>query len=104
MQSAKKNITRLVKEYIRDNPEEWENFKDHMQMVRALAKDEEFGTLDGTRYTRALYEMPETLQLMFIKELTEDEMLWLKTGGLNGKEGGRWFAKNFSDFCIPDKV
>jgi hypothetical protein len=38
-------------------------------------------------------------------ELAEDEMLWLKDGiPSNRKQGGIWFAKNFKDFAIPNKI
>lgn len=105
MQSAKNRITQIVQDYIRLNPSEWKAFKKGMVAVRASIKDDEFATLEGTKYTRALYEMPETLQMMFIKQLPEDEMIWLKAGvDSNHNQGGQWFAKAFPDFRIPKEV
>lgn len=107
MKSAKDNITKLVEAYIKFNPDEWVAFKDMMTLVRASVKDEEFGTAnkDSSSEYRALYEMPETLQMMFIKGLTEEEMTWLKAGiPTSPNQGGRWFATKFKDFRIPNKV
>jgi len=105
MKQSKDRITAIVKGYILLHPEEFEAFKEGMNAVRASIKDEEFGTLEGTEYTRALYEMPETLQTMLIMSLPEEDMLWLKDGiPSDRKQGGRWFATNFPVFRIPDKV
>lgn len=104
MQSAKVRIKFIVKEYIRLFPGEFEAFKDGMNAVRAMASDD-FATLKGTVYTRALYEMPETLQTMLVKGLTDEEMIWLKSGvNSNPNQGGHWFAKTFPPFCIPRKI
>lgn len=105
MTSAKTHIRQIVEEYIKTFPIEWRDFKKGMSAVRAMASDEEFATLDGTKDTRALYEMPETLQTMLIMKLEEDEMLWLKAGNAaNRNEGGHWFAKTFKEFAIPKEI
>lgn len=102
MKEAKKHIKEIVQLYIKLNPGEFEDFKDGMKMVRATLKDEKFGSANA--YTRALYEMPESLHEMLIMGLHEDEMVWLKAGGLNKKEGGLWFARTFKDFAIPNSI
>lgn len=102
MKEAKKHIREIVELYIKLNPQEFEDFKDGMKMVRATLKDEEFGSANA--YTRALYEMPETLNEMLITGLEEEEMVWLKAGGLDRKEGGLWFARTFKDFAIPNQI
>lgn len=58
----------------------------------------------GAPYTRALYEIPVDLQEMLIMGLESDEMEWLKSGGANHKEGGRWFAKKFKEFALPSSL
>lgn len=104
MQLAKKHIKQIVEKYIRLYPDEYEAFKQGMVAVRAVPKDD-FATLDGSKYSRALYEMPEVLHTMLIKDLPDEEMLWLKTGvPSNRNQGGHWFAKTFKEFCIPNKV
>lgn len=106
MTSAKKHITQIVQKYIKDFPQEFEDFKEGMKMVRATLKDE-YGTalgVDSSSQTRALYELPETLHNLFIMELEEEEMVWLKMGGADRKQGGQWFARTFKDFCIPNRI
>lgn len=104
MRSAKTHITAIVENYIRLYPEEYEEFKRGMIAVRAMPRDD-FATLDGSKYTRALYEMPETLQTMLIMGLEEEEITWLKAGvSTNRNQGGHWFARTFPVFCIPKKV
>lgn len=106
MQLAKKHIRTIVEQYIKLYPQEFADFKDAMKMIRASLKDEEFGqAMVGTSsQTRALYELPENLHQMFVMNLEEEDMVWLKAGGVNRKEGGLWFAKTFKDFAIPTKI
>lgn len=104
MDSAKRKIREIVEKYITDFPQEFTNFTVGMKMVRASLKDEKFGQLEGTNYSRALYELPETLHNLFIMGLEEEEMVWLKAGGHDRKEGGLWFAKTFEAFRIPKEV
>lgn len=104
MVSAKQHIRTIVENYIQMFPQEWEAFKEGMVAVRASAADD-FATLRGTKYSRALYEMPETLQTMLILQLPEDEMIWLKSGTRSAPNaGGHWFAKTFKEFAIPAKI
>lgn len=101
--SSKKAIRKVVDDYVKLFPEEFEAFRNGMVALRATVHDK-FAKLQGTEYTRALYEMPETLSTMLITNLEEEDMVWLKSGGKNGKEGGLWFARTFKDFRIPDVV
>ena len=104
MKSAKTKIRTIVDAYIKMYPSEFKAFKEGMVAVRALPADD-FGTLQGSKYTRALYEMPDTLHYMLTKGLDDEEMLWLKTGIVtNRNQGGHWFAKTFPVFCIPNKI
>lgn len=103
MEPTKKKITRIVKHYIKYFPEEFELFKEGMEAKRHMTHDE-FATLEGSSVSRGLYEMPETLSQMFITGLDEDDMVWLKAGGKDGHEGGRWFATTFPVFKLPEKI
>lgn len=103
MESAKTHITQIVKDYIRLFPEDYETVKKGIEMQRVMLQDEEFGTATGSEM-RALFEIPEDLSNMFIMQLTEEEMMWFKSGGTDGKEGGRWFANTFSAFTLPAKI
>lgn len=53
---------------------------------------------------RGLFEIPERIHNTIIKMLTEDELVWFKSGTpLNKNEGGQWFAKTFPEFRIAEK-
>ena len=104
MPSAKKRIRQLVELYEKTNADEFQMFQKAMVAIRASLKDEEFGTVEKSD-RRALYEMPETLQVMLIKGLNEDEIVWFKSGVTsNRNQGGQWFAKTFPAYRIPSKV
>lgn len=91
MVSAQKKITSIVKKYIKDNPEENELLKQAVVMKQALyAQGFERGST-----MRPLYELSESLQLLFIEELEEDQMTWLRT-----KKGAYWFMKNFKSYSL----
>lgn len=104
MEQAKQHITQIVHNYIRLYPEEFEIVKEGIKVQRNLHLDE-FASAKGTgSEMRGLYEIPESLSEMLIMGLTEEEMEWLKAGGLNRKEGGRWFAKTFTAFALPESI
>ncbi len=65
---------------------------------------DEFASVEGMFEGRGLYEISETLHGMLSSRLNEEDMTWLKAGGLNKKQGGRWFAKTFPQFALPDKI
>lgn len=101
MEAYKKEITHIVKKYIKENKEEFELFK----KSKKIKYDED---LLYTKYTevknsdfviRALYELPEKLYFKLKMGLSEDARKWLET-----KKGGRWFAKTFIDFKTTYKV
>lgn len=91
MQKAKVHITKLVKKYIKDFPEE---NKFLIEVVLAKRVMYEQGFEKGSEM-RPLYELSETLHTIFVQELEEDEMKWLKT-----KKGGNWFAKEFRIYSL----
>lgn len=47
---------------------------------------------------RKIYEIPETLNKIFIKELSAEELLLMKDGQ-SGKDFAHWFAKRFPEFA-----
>lgn len=105
MNSAKLHITKIVEDYIRLRPADFEIVKEGIKMQRGLHLDEfASAKLNGSAYTRALFEIPEELSQMFIMQLTEEEMEWFKAGGTNRKEGGLWFAKAFPAFALPSSI
>lgn len=104
MLTAQKHIRQVVETYIKLYPEEFEIVKEGIKMQRGLHLDE-FASAKGTGSDmRALFEIPVTLSEMLITDLSEEEMEWFKAGGRDRKEGGRWFAKTFTDFALPDSI
>lgn len=91
MDSSKKKIISLVNKYVKEFPEENKLLKEAVVMKRNMYSQ---GFEKGTDM-RPLYELTETLHNIFIRELTEDEMKWLKT-----KKGGNWFAKEFKVYSF----
>ena len=105
MKEAKKHITDIVKLYVKLNPQEFEDFKKGVEMMRQMKYDDYASAANmGSKDTRALFEMPVTLSEMLINNLTEDEIEWFKAGGFDRKQGALWFARTFPAFRIPDKV
>lgn len=89
---------RIVKDYIQDFPEEFRIVKKGIAAKRLLTRNE-FANLEGSDYSRALYEISETLSNLFITRLNEEQMVWFKT-----KEGARWFAREFQAFALPFSI
>lgn len=111
METAKYNIRKIVKEYEKLFAFEFEAFKDGMKAVRASLADAKYAKVDGYNgqgahaTERALYELPETLHGMFVSNLSEEQLTWLKSGTKeNPNEGGRWFAEAFPAYRIPEKI
>lgn len=98
MPSTKTHITQVVRLYITENPEEWELFKEGVEMTRRFTKDE-FARLYGSNETRALFDMPEVLYSMLVRALSEEEMVWFKT-----KKGAHWFVRTFKEFALPASI
>lgn len=105
MNSAKDHITQIVRNYIRLFPEDYEIVKKGIEMQRHALLDAKFGTARGTGSDmRALFEIPIDLSEMLIMGLTPEEMEWFKAGGLDRKEGARWFARTFKVFTLPSEI
>ncbi len=103
MKEAKTAIRKTVTDYKTLFPDEYVALKKAVEFKRNLTRDE-YASVDGWFEGRGLYEISETLFHMLVSALTEEEMLWLKRGGLNGKEGGRWFAREYPEFALPNKI
>lgn len=48
---------------------------------------------------RHLVEYPETLYSSFMRSMEEEEL-----ASFLSKEGQRWFARNYPEFTVPQKV
>lgn len=103
LMDTKQNIKKVVEDYIRIFPDEYATAIKGTEMLRSMTQDE-FASIDGWYYGRALYEVPETLHNMLVKMLPEEDLKWLKEGGVDRKQGGRWFARTFPEFAIAQKI
>lgn len=105
MESAKTHIKKIVEDYIKLYPGDYKIVKEGIEMQRKMLLDSEYGQASNTgSEMRALFEIPADLSEMFIMRLTEEEMEWFKAGGPDRKQGGRWFAKTFKEFALPQKI
>lgn len=98
MKETKVKIKKIVDDYITMFKQEHEIVKEMVAAKRGMATSD-YALLEGSKYTRALYEISETLSTMLVMQLSEDELIWFKT-----TEGGRWFANAFPVYCLPNKV
>jgi hypothetical protein len=100
MQKTQNKIKNVVKLYKETFPEEYKTVCEGIEMSRRLQKDEFGSTQDGSNFVgRILYETPEKLQSLIIKNLDVEELEYFKS-----KEGARWFANTFREFRVADKI
>lgn len=100
----KNKIRLLVKEYIRNFPQEYELFKQAVAVKRSL-QDKSTGALKGDHVLyRPLIEYPETLYGIINLGLTAEEKKEFDASEKGVSTGARWFAKEFPDFRIVDKI
>jgi hypothetical protein len=100
---TKNRIKKIVEDYKRLFPEEYAIVVRGIQMKKELTRDK-YASIEGMFDGRALYEIPETLHNMLAHSLIQEDIVWLKSGGHDRKEGGRWFAKTFPEFALPDYI
>ena len=99
MESAKAKIKLLVKDYMSVFTEEFNEFRGAAKEKISL-QNTKFGEVKGGGLVeRVLHEIPETLYVIIMKHRDESEFKWYQS-----KEGARWFAKNFKQFNVTEKV
>lgn len=96
--TPKQQIQFIVELYIRECPEEFEQVKRAVAMKKHMTRDE-YASIEGSEHMRGLYEMSEEMQKRLIQGLDEEALVWLKT-----LEGGRWFARQFPVFALPNRI
>ena len=102
MTETQKNIKKVVDDYKLFFPDEYALV---VEMIKGKKNTvDEFASVDGMFDGRVLYEIPETLSKMLTKNLVLDDLTWLKSGGFNKKEGGRWFARTFREFSLAESI
>lgn len=80
-------------------------FRDEYNLVVSYLDGEreknrnKFGSISGEKVLqRKIYEIPETLNKILVKELTPEELVTIKDGA-GGKDFAHWFAKRFPEFA-----
>lgn len=104
MDSTKERIKKVVREYIRAFPVEYENFlKSHR--VRQYNKQNKFAEIKGgDQLVRHLVEIPESLYMALRMKLEDEQFNWLySVGGFeNSHAGMSWFMKTFPQFKVSE--
>lgn len=97
---TKNRIKNLVAGYKELFPDEYKAVVSFIERNRKL-QENEFASMkqEHAMLERGLYEIPEKLSTILIKELKDEELKFFKS-----KEGGRWFAKQFPQFALAIKV
>lgn len=104
MQVTKERIKKIIKEYIKTFPVEYEQFL-NSHRIKQDNKANHFAEFkQGEQMVRHLFDIPETLFMAFKMKLTEEQMDWLY--GWNDFEGRRegvtWFIRTFPQFKITE--
>lgn len=94
--TTKGKIKQAVKAYKRRYPDQYKIVCKAIALKRSMKKDE-YARIDHSDM-RGLFEIPEDLHTAFVMLLDAEEITWFKT-----KDGGRWFARQYPEFSLPDK-
>ena len=96
----KEDITRIVGEYIKDNPEEFESFKTMQRIKYEQLENPEFAKVkDSYGMQRHLHEVPETLYNALSLQLEDEAWDYFIS-----KQGAIWFANKFPVFRVGEKA
>ncbi len=97
--TVQNKIKKLVDGYTKLFPQEFKDFCGDMKTKRDLQENKFSELKQGGSVYRALFEMPETLDTIFEMQLNDEDKVWFKS-----LAGARWFAKNFKEFNVAEKI
>lgn len=93
-------VSACVEDYTTLFPKEFRTVVEHIKNKRWLLDDEKFGeSKENSVITRALFEIPVTLDTLIMKVLDPNEIKEFR-----GLQGSRWFAQKFKMFRTADEV
>ena len=99
MYKIKEKIEKCIAIYKNVYPQEFEAAKEIISEQRKIQVDR--GNFKGKKSTdyleRLIVSYPQALLQIMMNTLNDQEMKYI-----NSREGVIWFAKNFSDFSIPE--
>lgn len=96
----KDKISGAVRAYVKMHPEEYRTAIKGIKVQRSLQRDQ-FASLHGDgALQRALYEIPEKLNISIMQVLSAEELMEYKTN----KTLPRWFAKTYKEFSLAETI
>lgn len=98
MKNLKKKVETLTLKYIDLFPDEYRAVVNYLSSEKEKNKDKFASVSSDKTLRRKIYEIPETLNKIFVKELTAEELIMMKDGQ-SGKDFAHWFAKRFPEFA-----
>lgn len=98
MKKLKQKVETLTLKYIEIFPDEYRAVVNYLVGEREKNTNKFASVSKDKTLQRKIYEIPETLNKMFIKELTAEELTIMKDGQ-TGKDFAHWFAKRFPEFA-----
>jgi hypothetical protein len=97
--TLKEKIKKVVLDYKKLFPQEYDDVKEVVKQKRNLKANPFGATLKDSALGRHILEMPETLHAIFNLRLDDEEMKVF-----NLKDSKRWFAKEFKEFSVAEKI
>ena len=104
-EETKKKIAQTVRDYIALYPEEYKAFQAQMK-TRQEDLISDYAEVEGDHVmTRALLEVPETLNWLIKHKLSDEEWdEFTKDDASKTSPGQRWFARKFPAFRVTKDV
>lgn len=99
----KNKVEELTLKYIEMFPDEYKVVCDYISAEKEKNKDKFASVANDKVLRRKIFEIPETLNKMWIKFLSEEEIKLSKEGE-DGKDFQQWFAKRFPEFSAPNTI
>lgn len=94
----KQFIVDTVEMYMKNYPEEYQEFLEYIASRKIELNDRNFGKLKGTSELRVGISLPRRIYDIFSYVLKGEEKVF-------GEEKGemKWFAKKYPQFVVPNK-
>jgi hypothetical protein len=102
MQSTKEKIKKVVIEYMKLFPAEYDAFLNSVRQKNEAKSNAYAEIKGGDQMVRHLFDIPETLYYCFRTNLTDDEFNWIFGTNDHKKQraGLSWFIRTFPQFKI----
>lgn len=97
---VKSKVTKAVEDYKKFFVSEYDLVCKTISQNRELLKNDYANIPESQEVKRVLFEIPETLHNMLLRDLTQEELThWKDSGKL-----GVWFARKFREFSPAYKI